>query len=561
MERQMDQQKNCDKSTIFGAQEVLAILNAVPQAFFLMKPDCTVIIANDAMASRLHLPPEAIQGMEAFELDPPDMARNRREMVHLVMATGQPVTFTDEQDGQVFENRICPLLNRAEEVSRIAFLSWDITRRTRREMALQQSQMLLNESQKLTHAGGWEWDITARTMTWTDETYRIHGYSPDQYPQGSADLMQHSLKCYDPEDRPVIEEAFHQCAVEGRPYDLTVPFTKADGRRLWIRTIGIPIRDQGKIIKVIGNIVDITDQKQMTNVLQARLRLREAAAMLPLEKLLQKFLDEAEVLTGSSIGFFHFFDHDRETISLQTWSSNTLRFCQAEGKGLHYNLDASGVWSDCIREQRPIIHNDYTTLPNRRGLPPGHTPVIRELVVPIFREGRIVAAFGVGNKETAYEDRDVEIISTLGDMAWDIVLRKKDEEVLRESEARNRHLQKVESLGRMAGAIAHHFNNQLYVVTGNLEMAMADLRMGVDTTDCLVAALHAAHRAADVCKKMRPIWARNSSNINLSTWPTPAVKASLCCRPLFRGAFFSKPIFRPQDPSSARISTRYNSSC
>jgi PAS domain S-box-containing protein len=84
----------------------------------------------------------------------------------------------------------------------------------------------------------------------------------------------------------------------------------------------------------------------------------------------------------------------------------------------------------------------------------------------------------------------------------DITDRKTAEAEKRMLEARNRNLQKVESLGRMAGAIAHHFNNQLYVVTGNLEMAMADLRMGVDTTDCLVAALHAAHRAADVCKKM-----------------------------------------------------------
>ncbi|WP_028324764.1 PAS domain S-box protein [Desulfatirhabdium butyrativorans] len=629
MEWLTDQQKNSDESTIVGAQEVAAILNAVPQAFFLMKPDGTIIIANDAMASRLHLPLEAIQGMEAFELDPPDMARNRREMVRLVMATGRAVTFTDERDGQVFENRVCPLLNRAGEVSRIAFLSWDITRQTQREKALQQSQMLLNETQKLTHAGGWEWDMAARTMTWTDETYRIHGYSPDQYPQGSADLIQHSLKCYDPEDRPVIEEAFLRCAAEGRPYDLTVPFTQADGKRLWIRTIGIPVRDHGKIIKVIGNIVDITDQKQMANVLQARLRLSEAAATIPLEKLLQKFLDEAEVLTDSCTGFFHFFDQDNQTISLQTWSSNTLQLCQADGKGLHYPLDKSGVWADCIRERRPIVHNDYSTLPNRKGLPQGHAPVIRELVVPIFREGRIMAVFGVGNKRTAYDERDVEVISKLGDMAWDIVLRKQEEAALQESEARfrkiyehmgigvarisldfriecandaycrmlgyreeeligkhlrdithpeviaenlakqrqlgdgiidhyrmekrfihkdghtvygllnanlirdaeghpsyflgsvaditerkqaeaekltleikNRQLQKAESLGRMAGAIAHHFNNQLYVVTGNLEMAIDDSRKGIASTDFLEAALQAAHRAADVCRMM-----------------------------------------------------------
>jgi len=46
--------------------------------------------------------------------------------------------------------------------------------------------------------------------------------------------------------------------------------------------------------------------------------------------------------------------------------------------------------------------------------------------------------------------------------------RKRAEAEKAELEAQNRQLQKAESLGRMAGAIAHHFNNQLGVVIGNL---------------------------------------------------------------------------------------------
>ncbi len=63
-------------------------------------------------------------------------------------------------------------------------------------------------------------------------------------------------------------------------------------------------------------------------------------------------------------------------------------------------------------------------------------------------------------------------------------------------------LQKSESLGRMAGAIAHHFNNHLHAVMGNLEMAMDDLPLGVNSNKNLVSALHAARKAADVSRLM-----------------------------------------------------------
>lgn len=59
-------------------------------------------------------------------------------------------------------------------------------------------------------------------------------------------------------------------------------------------------------------------------------------------------------------------------------------------------------------------------------------------------------------------------------------------------------LQKAESLKRMAGAIAHHFNNQLTVVMGNLELTLDDLPRDAKNRRNLVAAMQAAIRAAEV---------------------------------------------------------------
>jgi len=66
----------------------------------------------------------------------------------------------------------------------------------------------------------------------------------------------------------------------------------------------------------------------------------------------------------------------------------------------------------------------------------------------------------------------------------------------KQAEEQVRHLQKAESLGRMAGAIAHHFNNQLQAVMGNLEMALETMPSGAGSVQNLNEAMHAAHRAA-----------------------------------------------------------------
>jgi PAS domain S-box-containing protein len=55
--------------------------------------------------------------------------------------------------------------------------------------------------------------------------------------------------------------------------------------------------------------------------------------------------------------------------------------------------------------------------------------------------------------------------------------------------------QKAESLARMAGAIAHHFNNQLAVVMSNIELAMGAPAM---SGECLEDAILATQKAANV---------------------------------------------------------------
>jgi PAS domain S-box-containing protein len=125
---------------------------------------------------------------------------------------------------------------------------------------LEKSEQLLDNTQKMAKIGGWEWDVDKQTMTWTAATYRIHGLNLDNHEKCSPET---SLQCYDPADQPLIWQAFQQCIKEKTPYDMQFCITSYQNRRVWIRTMGWPVLEDGRVIKVIGNIKDITDYKKL----------------------------------------------------------------------------------------------------------------------------------------------------------------------------------------------------------------------------------------------------------------------------------------------------------
>ena len=136
----------------------------------------------------------------------------------------------------------------------------EITEHKRAEKALKRNEKMLHSIQQLTRVGGWEWDIEKQTMFWTEETYRLYDFEPGELPLGPESIAR-SLECYLTEDRPLIQAAFQRCVEEGQPYDLESRFTSAKGRQLWIRTFAEPVLENGKVVRVVGFIMDITERQ------------------------------------------------------------------------------------------------------------------------------------------------------------------------------------------------------------------------------------------------------------------------------------------------------------
>ncbi len=175
-------------------------------------------------------------------------------------------------------------------------------------------------------------------------------------------------------------------------------------------------------------VKDISERKRSETIMQKRFELMEYAARHSLEDTLQSVADEVSGLTNSPIAFMQLMEADQVTPSLQAWSANVLEFfAPAFGEEHHLPVGQAGMWADAIRQRRPIIHNDYESLPDKKGLPEGHTPIVREMVFPIIRRERIVAAIGVGNKPQDYTQQDLGLAERFVDYAWDIIERKQME--------------------------------------------------------------------------------------------------------------------------------------
>lgn len=144
------------------------------------------------------------------------------------------------------------------------------------EHQLRRSEALLNETQALAKVGGWEYDVDSGRVRWTDGMFGVYGLSRDYDPCNA----QQNVELFPPSERGRLAGAFQRALKEGEPYDLELQFVTADGRKLWIRTIGQVQREEGRIVRVFGNIVDITERKRVERELQHKTELAQLLEQL-----------------------------------------------------------------------------------------------------------------------------------------------------------------------------------------------------------------------------------------------------------------------------------------
>ncbi len=105
--------------------------------------------------------------------------------------------------------------------------------------------------------GGWEFDADTGKGRWTEEVARIHEVDLDQQPD-----LAWGLSFYTDDSRPKIEQAVNDAIARAMPYDLELEIITARGSKKWVRTKGVPVVKDGKVVQVRGILQDISERKQ-----------------------------------------------------------------------------------------------------------------------------------------------------------------------------------------------------------------------------------------------------------------------------------------------------------
>ena len=313
-----------------------------------------------------------------------------------------------------------------------------------------------------------------------------------------------------PEDREGVEENLPLRGMGGFAVEYRI--VSPDGFVRWIWDRAFPVRNEGgEVYRIAGIAEDITERKRAEEKLQ-----------------------ESE-----------------ERFRLLVENAPDAIFVQTEGRFAYVNKAAIRLFGGRSPEEllgHPVMNRFH----------PDYHAAVRERIRLLNEERKEVPLLEQKYLKLDGTPFDVEVSAVpfvyenqKGALVFfhDITDRKQAEEEKEKLEVLNQQLQKTESLGRMAAAIAHHFNNQLAVVMGNLQMTIGDLPQGAGPLNDLNAAMRAAHKAAEMSGLMLTYLGQTHGKSE----PLDLSEACLRSLPILRAAMPRKVVLETHLPSPGPV--------
>jgi diguanylate cyclase (GGDEF)-like protein/PAS domain S-box-containing protein len=197
-------------------------------------------------------------------------------------------------------------------ISIILCMIEDITQRRLSEAALKKSEIRLKTAQSIANVGNWEINLSTNRVWASEQAFKIYGIR-----QASSHLTLQSFQdivCE--EDRPKRDRALQLLLEKNETYDVEFAIIRVDdARQRILHCIAVTENDEnGKPIKVLGTIQDVTELKNADQSLAQSNSLLKATLQSTSDGILTVDLD-------GKMGFYneqyrkmwgfpdHFFDH------------------------------------------------------------------------------------------------------------------------------------------------------------------------------------------------------------------------------------------------------------
>jgi two-component system, cell cycle sensor histidine kinase and response regulator CckA len=273
------------------------------------------------------------------------------------------------------------------------------------------------------------------------------------YPDREALVRISAADLYlNPEDRERWQAIAER---DGIVRDLVLQLQRYDGTVFWVRNTGQAVRDNaGQVMYYEGSLEDITERKQAEESIR---KLSQAIEQSPVSIVITDIKGSIEFVNAKFTqvtGYSAAEAMGQNPRIMKSGETTTEEYRQ-----LWKTIGSGKVWQG-------VFHN-------------------RKKSGELFWEYATIAP--VRNSEN--------VITHYLAVKEDITERKKLEENFHQA-------QKMESVGRLAGGVAHDFNNMLSVILGHTELALDNMAPNDPLYDDLKAILNAAKRSTDITQQL-----------------------------------------------------------
>jgi PAS domain S-box-containing protein len=371
------------------------------------------------------------------------------------------------KDGKELALTILLAVRRDEQgrPSAILEVSTDITHQKESEARIRESEYFFRESQRAASIGSYKADFITGIWESSEVLDTIFGID-ENYNRG----IRGWLDLVHPEDRDMLDRYLREEVIAGgNPFSKEYRIIRSsDGETRWVYGTGVVHADSsGTTVSLIGTIHDITDRKlafeQLENI-SLRLQLATASANLGVwdwnvrdnhmdwdDRMFELYGITREIFPNSFDGWInrlHQEDRDivvaacRSALNGEQVFDTTFRICQPDGTVKHIKANA-------------LVLNG--------------------------KDGTAERMIGVNADITDKASAEKEKASL---------------------EAQLRQAQKMESIGRLAGGVAHDFNNMLTIIFGHVQLALMDANLPPLLHDSLEEIQKAAERSAGLTRQL-----------------------------------------------------------
>ena len=365
------------------------------------------------------------------------------------------------KDGSLYteEMTITPVRGADGRIARFVAIKQDITERKRAESALRETELRLAHAMSLAQLVAWEYDVASGLFTFSDRYYVLHGTTAELeggHRMSAADFVR---KFVHPDDGHMVADEVGKAVATTDPNyrsQTEARIFRRDGElRVVLVSIAVTKDAAGRTIQLHGANQDITGRKR-AEAERARL-----ATILEATTDLVSFSDPAgRILYYNRAG--------RKLL----------------GIGLNEDVTKLSVADLIPNPADNIILTEGVPTAIRQGIWSGET-------ILLSRSGqKIPVSQVILAHKTA--DGKLEFLSTI---MRDLTERKRLEAHLIQS-------QKMETVGKLAGGIAHEFNSILTVIIGESEMLLDDLPAGSPLAQNAARITKSANRAAILTRQL-----------------------------------------------------------